>query len=208
MKRKIYYIMDTMCGWCYGFSDVMAKIQEKYKDKYDFEILPGGMWTGDNVKILDDSLGNYIQHHNKKIEQLTGRTFGEKFNENVLRTSGIVLDSFPGAKAVVLVQKLKKEVAFSYLKKIQEAFFIEGKDTNNLETYIEIAKNLGIDGEEFGREFISDDLIKETFKYFDRAASMEVGGFPSVILSVDDKSRIISRGYAGFEELDKILSNS
>jgi len=185
----------------------MAKIQEKYKDKYDFEILPGGMWTGDNVKILDESLGNYIQNHNKKIEQLTGRRFGEKFNKNVLQKSGIVLDSFPGAKAVVLAQKLKKEVAFSYLKKIQEAFFIEGKDTNNLETYIEIAENLGIDGGDFRREFISDNLIKETLKYFDRTTSMGVGGFPSVILSVDDKSRIISRGYTSFEELDEILSN-
>ena len=50
MKTKIYYVMDTMCGWCYGFSDVITKIQEKYKEVYDFSILPGGMWVGDKVK--------------------------------------------------------------------------------------------------------------------------------------------------------------
>ena len=32
MKNKIYYVFDTMCGWSYGNSDVITKIQEKYKD--------------------------------------------------------------------------------------------------------------------------------------------------------------------------------
>lgn len=37
MKTKIYYVMDTMCGWCYGFSDVITEIQEKYKSVYDLD---------------------------------------------------------------------------------------------------------------------------------------------------------------------------
>lgn len=122
MKTKIYYVMDTMCGWCYGFSDVITKIQEKYKEIYDFNILPGGMWINDNVKIMNASLADYIKSHNRQIEQLTGKKFGEGFNKNILQNTDMILDSFSGAKAVVLIQRLKKDAAFKFLKKIQEAF--------------------------------------------------------------------------------------
>lgn len=199
--------MDTMCGWCYGFSDVITKIQEKYKDTYDFNILPGGMWIDENVKIMNDSLGNYIKVHNRRIEQLTGKKFGEEFNKNVLENTDIILDSFPGAKAVVLIQRLKKDVAFSFLKKIQEALFVEGKDTNSLETYAEIAESFDIDREKFKRELLSENLIQETFKCFNLTASMGVQSFPTVIAVNEDKGEIISQGYIKFEELDKILSS-
>lgn len=199
--------MDTMCGWCYGFSDVITKIQEKYKDTYDFNILPGGMWIDENVKIMNDSLGNYIKVHNRRIEQLTGKKFGEEFNKNVLENTDIILDSFPGAKAVVLIQRLKKDVVFSFLKKIQEALFVEGKDTNSLETYAEIAESFDIDREKFKREFLSENLIQETFKCFNLTALMGVQSFPTVIAVNEDKGEIISQGYIKFEELDKILSS-
>ncbi len=207
MKTKIYYVMDTMCGWCYGFSDVIIKIQEKYKEIYDFNILPRGMWTGDNVKTMDNSLGAYIKDHNSKIEQLTGKKFGEGFNKNILKNEGVVLDSFPGAKAVALIQRLKKDAAFSFLKNVQEAFFVKGKDTNNLETYIEIAERFDISKEEFEKEFLSETLTQETFKYFNMVASMGAVSFPTIIVVEGDKGRIISQGYNKFEELDKILSS-
>ncbi|MBU3136332.1 DsbA family protein [Clostridium gasigenes] len=208
MKTKIYYVMDTMCGWCYGFSDVITKVEEKYKDIYDFSILPGGMWVGDNSKTIDVSLGDYIKSHNIKIEQLTGKKFGDGYNKNILANTSIVLDSFPGAKALVLIQRLKKDVSFRFLKKLQEAFFIEGKDTNNLETYIEIAKSFDISKEEFEKEFLSEELTQETLKYFDMVVDLGALSFPTVILVNGDKKQIISQGYSKFEDIDKILASS
>ncbi|MBB6622456.1 DsbA family protein [Clostridium gasigenes] len=208
MKTKIYYVMDTMCGWCYGFSDVITKVEEKYKDLYDFSILPGGMWVGENSKTIDVNLGDYIKNHNMKIEQLTGKKFGDGYNKNILANTSIVLDSFPGAKALVLIQRLKKDVSFRFLKKLQEAFFIEGKDTNNLETYIEIAKSFDISKEEFEKEFLSEELTQETLKYFDMVVDLGALSFPTVILVNGDKKQIISQGYSKFEDIDKILASS
>ena len=200
--------MDTMCGWCYGFSDVITEIQEKYKGVYEFNILPGGMWTGDNVKRMNSSLGNYMKDNNVKIEQLSGKSFGEGYKKNVLENTSIVLDSFPGAKAVAVVQKIKKEVAFSFLKKIQEAFFVEGKDMNDLAIYTKIAEGFNISREEFEKEFNSEALTQETFKYFNMAASMNVESFPTVIAVDGDKSSIILQGLSSFNDLDKIFSSS
>lgn len=199
--------MDTMCGWCYSFSDVITKIQEKYKDTYDFNILPGGMWTGDNVKIMNNRLGDYIKSHNVRIEELTGKHFGEGFNKNILGSTDIVLDSLPGAKALVLIQRLKKDVAFNFLKKMQEAFFVEGKDMNRLEVYTEIAESFDIPRDKFEKEFLSDALTQETFEYFNKANSMDVASFPTVVVVKDNKKIIISQGYSSFEDLDREISS-
>lgn len=206
MKNKIYYVMDTMCGWCYGFSDVITEIQEKYKDAYDFSILPGGMWIGDNVKTMNNSLGDYIKSHNVSVEQLTGKKFGEGFNKNILESNSIILDSFPGAKALVTIQKIKSEVAFGFLKKLQEAFFVEGKDMNNLEVYTEIAESFNISRDEFEKEFLSEELEEETFKCFDMVASMSVASFPTVIAVEGNKGSIVSQGYSSFNDLDKYFN--
>ena len=206
MEKKIYYIMDTMCGWCYGFSNSITKIQEKYNDEYDFIILPGGMWVDENVKVINDDLGKYIKSHNINIEKLTGRKFGEGFNKNVLDNKNMVLDSLPGAKAVVLAQKLKKDIAFDFLKKLQEAFFIDGKNPNNLETYTKIAEEFGIDKDEFEKKFLSEELTNETYSVFNMVASVGAMSFPTVIMVEGNKGKIIAQGYSRFEELDRILS--
>lgn len=207
MKTKIYYVMDTMCGWCYGSSDVITMIQEKYKDDYDFILLPGGMWTGDNVKKMSTGLKEYIKVHNVEVEKLTGKLFGEGFNKNVLEDNLIVLDSFPGAKAVVTIQKIKKEVAFSYLKRIQEAFFCFGKDMNSIEIYTKIAESFSISREEFQKEFNSEDIRKETFKCFDLASTMGADVFPTIIAVEENKVTIKAQGYNSYDDLDRIFSS-
>lgn len=207
MKTKVYYVMDTMCGWCYGMSDVITKIQEKYKDVYDFILLPGGMLIGDDVIKVDTGFTDFIKDSNKKVEELTGKKFGEVYNENVLEKKSIILDSLPGSKAVVTIQKLKKEVAFSFLKKIQDAFFVDGKDMNNVEVYTEIARGLNISSEVFEKEFNSEEIRQETFKCFEMANSMGVEVFPTVVAVELGKATIKSKGYSNFEELDRIFSS-
>lgn len=205
MKNKIYYVMDTMCGWCYGFSDVITKIHEKHKDKYDFEIIPGGMWVDDDVKKMDTHLGEYIKTNNVRIETLTGVHFGEAFNKNVLESGNRVLDSFPGSKALVLLQKSNKDIAFNSLKKIQEAFFINGEDMNDITVYTKIAESFGISKEDFEKRFLSKELSEETFEYFNKGQNLGVHSFPTVILEKGNKRTIIAQGYSRFEDLDKIL---
>lgn len=197
--------MDTMCGWCYGFSDVITKIHEKYKDKYDFEIIPAGMWIGDEVKRMDTHLGEFIKTSNVRLEALTGLHFGEGFNKNVLGSNLIILDSMPGAKAVVLFQKLNRDSSFGFVKRIQNAFFVNGEDMNDISVYSKIAEDFGISKEDFEKKFLSQELRKETFEYFNKGEKLGARSFPTVILEKNNKPTIITQGYCNFEDLDEIL---
>lgn len=206
MKKKIYYVMDTMCGWCYGFSDVINAIHEKYQDVYDFKVLPGGMWTGDDVKVMNPSLGAYIKGHNTNIEAVTNKKFGEGYNKQILGNPAVRLDSLPGAKAVVLMNKLNKQATFQFLKQIQEAFFVHGKDANQVATYSEIGEKFQIPKAVFEKEFSSESLTGETFQAFNMVASLGAVSFPTVIVVDGEQRRIISQGHSTFVELDRILT--
>ena len=47
-KPVLYYCYDAYCGWCYGFSKVMKQVAADYEDKFDIEVLSGGMIPADN----------------------------------------------------------------------------------------------------------------------------------------------------------------
>jgi putative protein-disulfide isomerase len=57
---KLIYIMDPLCGWCYGNSDNVLELFEKYKNEIKFEILPGGMWVGENITRTIATNGQFL----------------------------------------------------------------------------------------------------------------------------------------------------
>ena len=206
MKTKIYYVMDTMCGWCYGFSDVINEVHEKYKSHLEFTILPAGMWIGENVKTMNSSLSNYMETHNATITKLTGKKFGNEFQKNILQNNGIVLDSLPGAKAVVVMQTVKREKTFAYLKEIQNAFYVHGKDTNDWRLFADIAYNFGVSEQIFKNEYFSDKQSKAMREYFAFAQHLGVSSYPSVVAVTEGKAKLISQGHMQLSELDARIS--
>lgn len=202
---KIYYIMDPLCGWCYGFSDVIQTLYKKYEKNFEFEIIPAGMWINDSVQKMNNSLGNYIKTHNEKIEKITGKKFGAKFNELILNSNKIVLDSFVPSKAMVVFEKLDFSNRMLAMKKIQESFFINGQDLNNIDTYEKIARELKISKEKFNELFFSTDIKNETFKKFEKAKKLKIEVFPSVVLENDTHKKLISQGFLDFNSLEKKL---
>ena len=205
MKTKIYYVMDTMCGWCYGFSDVINQVHEKYKSDFDFTIVPAGMWIGENVKIMNDNLSHFIKTHNTTLTKLTGKKFGDEFEKNILQNNGVILDSLPGAKAVVAMQTLNKEKTFEYVRAIQNAFYVHGKDTNDWRLYADLANNFGVSKEIFEQEYFSDQHSTKVRDCFVLAEQLGVASYPSVIAIRERKVKLISQGYVQLSELEERL---
>ncbi|MBU3178342.1 DsbA family protein [Clostridium estertheticum] len=207
MKPKIYYVMDTMCGWCYSFSDVVTKIYEEFKDQVDFTIVPAGMWLNEDIKEMTPGFSDFIRENNVKITQLSGKEFGEDYYL-MLKDSNTVLDSLPGSKAINVINNLDTQASFSYLKTLQKEFFINGKNMNDVEVYSKIAEDFGIDGDSFKKEFSSKKLIDQTFMQFNFASELDVSSYPSLILVNNEKSSLVSSGYLPFEEVKARIEKS
>ena len=78
MTPTLIYCYDAYCGWCYGFSQVMKKINSEYKNKLEIEVLSGGMILPENPVHIGATAG-YISKAYKNVEELTGIKFGEDY---------------------------------------------------------------------------------------------------------------------------------
>jgi putative protein-disulfide isomerase len=64
--------------WCYGFSNVITRIAEEYKDQLALDVLSGGMIFDENPQHIS-AMAGYIQKAYKTVEETTGIKFGEDF---------------------------------------------------------------------------------------------------------------------------------
>jgi len=204
-KGKIIYVFDPLCGWCYGFSKVMAEFYSKNKGNYDFEIVSGGMVTGDRVEPIG-KIAPYIKNALKDVENASGIKFGKKFIEETLEKGTIIFNSVPPSIAITIVKKEKPEFAIPFAEAIQKAIYYDGIDPNNIEEYSIIATSFGFDKNEFTKKQSDVTFLKLTEKDFQLSDSLKVNGFPTVFY-VNDKNQAqaISRGFVSLEVLNSNL---
>lgn len=197
---KIIYIMDPLCGWCYGNSDNILKLYDQYKNDLAFDIIPGGMWTGSNIRKQSPQMVNFFLKHDNVVAERTGTTFGEGYFK--LLKEEIALDSEIPSRAMVTVKTMAPEQTVPFMVAVQKARYYWGKDLNLDATYMEICENLGIDPQQFLEVFYSEDMKQATLQNFHEAAQY-AQSFPTMLVEKDGKYTIIEQGYASFTELEK-----
>lgn len=205
---KLIYVMDPLCGWCYGNSANTQHLYDTYKNQIDFEILPAGMWIGENARKQSKPMAQYIKKHDLQIQQVTGTAFGQdyfKFVEN----ESIVLDSEIPSRAIVTVKKIWATQAVSFAIEVQKARYLHAKDLNDDATYLSICENLKLGKEQFIEAFHSQAIKKETQETF-ALAQQYASSYPTLLIEKEGKLYILEQGFAPIEgvlkQIDTILN--
>ena len=108
---KLLYVYDALCGWCYGFSPVIRDCQARHTapdsaTPLTFEVLSGGMMTGNRVRPVTESMG-YIEQAYKTVEDRTGVKFGDDYLNKLLRAGTYLSDSqLPGQAMTLFKQQI------------------------------------------------------------------------------------------------------
>jgi len=197
-EPTIVYIGDPMCSWCYGMAPTLTEIQQRLPD-HSFEIVLGGLRPG-GTEFLHE-MGDFLDHHWKEVEKRTG----QPFTYDILKKEGIVVDTGPSCRAVVVARNMDKLKSFAFFKAVQHAFYVKNKDMSDLETYLEIAGELGLDSGDFAERFEAEDTRYETRSDFQLAAEMGISGFPSIILRHKDQLYLAANGYRSAEDLLAVI---
>jgi putative protein-disulfide isomerase len=198
-NMKLIYIMDPLCGWCYGNIENLQQIYNKYKDVLDLEILPAGMWTGSNARRQSKPIAEYIKKHDLQVEQDTGVAFGKDYFL-LIEDENIVLDSEVPSRAIAVVKELWPDRLLPFTAEVQKARYLHGKDLNLNQTYLHICDQLNLDIEKFFEAFHSESIKIATLETFDRAAQY-ANSYPTLLLEVKNKKFILEQGYASFESM-------
>lgn len=201
---KLLYIMDPLCGWCYGNGSNTMALFETYP-QFDFEIVPAGMWAGQNSRIQSPQMASYFQKHDLQIARLTGTTFGEAYFDFIAHHE-IKLDSEVPSRAIITIQKGWKKHSVPFMFAVQQARYLYGKDLNMEETYVDICNELNIDKMAFLNAFRSEQMYLKTQESFHKAIQY-ASSYPSLLLEDDNHLHLIEQGYSKLTEVKKRINS-
>jgi len=204
MKPVVYYCYDAYCGWCYGFSRVIKKIAERYKDKLSFEVLSGGMIPAENPRPIA-ATADYINEAYHRVEELTGIKFGEDYLWHI--RNPIESDWFPhsekAAIALSIFKEIYPELQVQFAADLQYALHYEGRDLTDDEAYRHLLENYKIDAESFYTKLKSEEYKEKAHYEFSLCKQLQVTGFPAVLLQIGEtKFYLVARGYATYEDIE------
>lgn len=209
MKPVIYYCYDAYCGWCYGFSPVIKKLADEYKNDFDFEVLSGGMIPAENPRHIS-SIAGYISKAYKTVEERTGIKFGEDFLWHMFHPSESdwYMHSEKSAAALCIFKEIYPDRQVEFAADLQYALNYEGRDLTDDEAYRHLLEKYNIPAEDFYTKLNSETYKEKAHYEFALCRQLQVTGFPALLLQTDtSKFYLIARGYASYEDVDARIKN-
>lgn len=187
----LYYFVDPMCSWCYGFSSEMNEVINNLPDNIELCYIMGGL-APDSDEPMPAEMKQYVQHHWHTVAEKTGATFNFDFwTQGEPRRS-----TYPSCRAVITAGLQAERYKPLMLAAIQKAYYQQGRNPSENETLIEVAGEIGLDQARFADDLTSNQVkqLFETDLHFTHR--LGVRGFPTLALEKDDNYYALTIGYS------------
>lgn len=209
MQPVFIYCYDAWCGWCYGFSPVMQKINARYHTQFHIEVLSGGMILPEKPVSIKASAA-YIQGAYKNVETLTGIKFGEDYLWHIFHPEES--DWFPNSEKPAMALSIFKEIfpdrQIAFIADLQHALFKEGRDLTDNEAYRHLLEKYSIDADPFFEKLNSEVFKEKAYYDFTLCKQLKVTGYPQLLLQNGETHfYLLAKGYTDFETLDERIAS-
>jgi putative protein-disulfide isomerase len=212
IQPTIYYCYDAYCGWCYGFSKVITRIANEYKDEAVFDVLSGGMIFEEKLRHIS-AIAPFVQKAYKNVEELTGIEFGKDYLWHMFNAdkSDWYPESTTPAIALCILKEYLPEQAVFMAADLQYALNYEGRDLTDKEAYRHLLEKYNVPAYEFYTKLASEEYKEKAYYEFALVKQLNVTGFPTVFMQVtDSKFYLLGQGYTDYDTLkgriDKVLA--
>jgi len=201
MDRTLLYFADPMCSWCWGFSPVMAQVCTKTEGQADLVVMLGGLRPFTDHAMTDKDK-SYVRNHWEHVHEASGQPFDFGFFER----DGFIYDTEPACRAVVAARRLGPNFAHPMLARLHKAFYAEGRDVTDSETLADLACEVGMQRDEFLREYMDDAARQETLADFNYAQRSQITGFPTLVGVAKDQTPVaLTIGFRPWAQLEPAL---
>lgn len=199
-KPTLIYVMDPLCGWCYGFSPVMQRVYDTYKEKAHFEVITGGMITGNEIGPIG-VIAPFLKKATAQVTQHTGAEFSPKFLDTILTEGTQILTSVEPSIAVQLCKTKKPDSIFSFLTALHKEIYINGLKTANIKDYSRLFREMGFDESIFINDLKNKKFLTMAQQDFRKAVSLGVESYPALLIRSKEGVKVIARGYVHWNQL-------
>lgn len=195
-EKILWYVMDPMCSWCWGFSPVIEAIRDTYQHRLRIELLPGGLRPGTTQPMPPGQRSEILRHWHAVHDRT-----GQPFRFDGAMPEGFVYDTEPASRAIVALAMMMPGSVFAFLACIQEAFYVRQEEVTRPDVLAALAVSMGADRHDFLQLFESDRAKQQTLTHFRQAREWGVHSFPTVILQDGSDHLLLSSGYCPVETL-------
>ncbi len=200
---KIYYLFDPLCGWCYGASATLQKLNEIYP----LTLTPTGLFYQSGRK-MDADFARYAWSNDQRIEKLTGQPFSQAYLENVLQGEG-EFDSANSLLALTAVQQITPEQELVVLSALQTARYVDGLDNADLAVVEQVLHKLNLSqAVPLLSEQSTQTALEQRLQFGQQLAHhCGVHGVPQLIVEKDERLHIVPSRllYGDIQGLDGYL---
>ena len=140
---SIAYLLDPLCGWCYGASPLLQQLGQL--PGMQLELAPTGLFAGAGARTLDAEFAQYAWANDMRIQQLTGQRFSEQYRSEVLGKLGSRFDSTATTLALTAVALTAPAREFAALKVLQQARYVQARDTGNRAVVAQLLREMQLD---------------------------------------------------------------
>lgn len=212
-KPVLIYCYDAYCGWCYGFSDTMLAVANRFQDQLDVEVLSGGMILPEkpvHIKVA----ASFIAKAYKQVEETTGKVFGHDYLWHIFNPDDS--DWYPHSEKPAIAMCIFKEYypnrAVEFAADLQHSLHAEGRDLTDNEAYRHLLEKYGINETAFYEKLSSEAYKKMAYDEFALVKQLKVEGYPAVLIQLNDsKFHLVASGYTDevvlTERIQRVLSS-
>jgi len=199
-ENSLIYIADTLCSWCYGFAPELDAFVQNHPE-LTLRMVQGGL-RPNGVEMVHE-MEDFLKSHWIEIEQRTG----QPFSFDLFQNEDFVLDTEPASRAVVVCRMMAPEKELEFFKAVQIVFYVKNRNTNKLETFLEVAQEFELDTKKFAELFESEEAKYATKTDFQLSAEMGIKGFPSVVVKIKNQFFMIANGFRELKDLEEVYTN-
>lgn len=200
--RELIYVGDPMCSWCWGIAPELQALVDAHPE-LPLRIVVGGLRPGPNAQTVGPEFAGRLAHHWEDVQ----RRSGQPFDRTLLDDHGWLYDTEPACRAVVVMRELASHETFRFFKRLQHAFYAEGRAVWDPEIYDELIEGFDVDPDEFMDAFGSRDAVKATWQDFSLARSWGINGFPTIVLRQGSTGQVIARGYTTADDMELVIGS-
>ena len=187
-NRKLHYVADPMCSWCWGFHAELESLRAQVQDDIELQFVMGGLAI-DSDAPMPAEIRAYVQQAWRDVHERTGAEFSHEFWERCEPRRS----TYPACRAVIAAGLATREREM--YEALQHAYYLEARNPSLVATLVEVAGEIGLDEAEFATHLASQRVEQLFSEHRALRRRLGVDSFPSLVLEeANGDSRIVMRG--------------
>ena len=199
MTLTIYYVVDPMCSWCWGFAPVWRDFVSEIPESVAVIDLMGGL-APDNEAPMDSAMQTYVQDAWGAVNARTGAEFNFEFWDKCEPKRS----TYPACRAVIAAGEQASGARSLMYDAIQRAYFLEARNPSDAEALECVAGEIGLDRKQFTEDLGSDHINRIFQLELESVAKLGVSGFPTMVVKRESPGEPARYDLltAGFSDID------